>query len=139
VEKTSLPQKNRLSCFKNKDLLVDKLHMTKKVFLYLFITITLASETNPWGLSLFERIVNRKHISHIIMETRPDHYRVSLIVSDRFPYNYKSVSYAFFLRYQDAKTAQETARILDKHLDLGLEIKLFLKGSEVTSYKLLGN
>lgn len=109
-----------------------------KVFLYLFATISLASETNPWGLSLFERIVNRKHISHIVMETRPDHYRVSLIVSDRFPYNYKSTSYPFFLRYQDAKTAQETARNLDKHLDLGLEIKLFLKGSEVTSYKLLG-
>ena len=47
------------------------------------------------------------------MEVRPDHYRVSLIVSDRFPYNFKSTSYAFFIRYQDAKTAQATASILD--------------------------
>lgn len=71
------------------------------------------------------------------MEVRPDHYRVSLIVSDRFPYNFKSTSYAFFIRYQDAKTAQATASILDKHLDQGLEVKLFLKGSEITSYKLI--
>lgn len=111
--------------------------MNTKVLIYLFTAFSIASETNPWGLSLFERIVNRKHISHIVMETRSDHYRVSLIVSDRFPYNYKSSSYAFFIRYQDASTAQETAKKLDKHLDLGLEVKLFLKGSEIKSYKLL--
>lgn len=112
--------------------------MAKKVLFFLITSITLIAETNPWGLSLFERIIHRKHISHIVMETRPDHYRVSLIVSDRFPYNYKSISYAFFLRYQDAKTAQDTARIFDQHLDSGQEIKLFLKGSEITSYRLLG-
>lgn len=115
---------------------VDILYM--KVLLYIIVNFALIAETNPWGLSLFERIVHRKHISHIIMEVRPDHYRVSLIVSDRFPYNYKSTSYAFFLRYKDASTASETAKILDKHLDSGLEVKLFLKGSEITSYKLLG-
>ena len=71
------------------------------------------------------------------MEVRPDHYRVSLIVSDRFPYNYKSTSYAFFIRYKDAKTAQDTAKLLDKHLDAGYEVKLFLKGSEISSYKLI--
>jgi hypothetical protein len=108
-----------------------------KVLLYLFVHFALFAETNPWGLSLFERIVNRKHISHIVMEVRPDHYRVSLIVSDRFPYNYKSTSYAFFIRYQDAKTAQDTAKLLDKHLDAGYEVKLFLKGSEISSYKLI--
>lgn len=95
------------------------------------------AETNPWGLSLFERIVNRKHISHIVMEVRPDHYRVTLIVSDRFPYNYKSTSYAFFIRYKDAKSAQEVATTLDKHLDSGEELKLYLNGSEIISYKLL--
>ena len=113
--------------------------MIPKFIFYLFTAFSLASETNPWGLSLFERIVNRKHISHIVMETRSDHYRVSLVVSDRFPYNYKSSSYAFFIRYQDANTAQETAKKLDKHLDLGLDVKLFLKGSEIKSYKLLEN
>ena len=108
-----------------------------KVFLYFLLSITIFAETNPWGLSLFERIVHRKHINHIIMEVRPDHYRVSLIASDRFPYNYKSNSYAFFLRYKDAGAARETAKLLDRHLDLGLEVKLFLKGSEIVSYKLL--
>ncbi len=108
-----------------------------KLILYFFTVTAILAETNPWGLSLFERILNRKHISHIIMETRPDHYRVTLIVSDRFPYNYKSSSYAFYLKYQDANTAQNTAKELDKHLDMGLEIKLFLKGSEIQSYKLL--
>jgi hypothetical protein len=109
-----------------------------KLLFYLVFSSTLLAEVNPWGLSLFERIVNRKHISHIIMEVRPDHYRVSLIVSDRFPYNYKTVSYAFYLKYKDAPTAQKTAEILDKHLDLGLEVKLYLKGSEISSYQLLG-
>ncbi|MBE8345697.1 hypothetical protein IQA88_18705, partial [Leptospira interrogans serovar Pomona] len=32
-----------------------------------------SAETNPWDLSIHERIINRKHVSHIIIETRADH------------------------------------------------------------------
>lgn len=109
-----------------------------KVLFYILIPLSILAEQNPWGLSIFERILNRKHISHIVMETRPDHYRVTLITSDRFPYNYKSTSYPFYLKYKTASEARIVAKSFDEHLDKGLEIKIFLKGSEIVSYKLLG-
>ncbi len=73
------------------------------------------------------------------MESRPDHFRVTLITSDRFPYNYKSVSYPFFIRFKEAAKAREVAKSIDEHLEKGYEMRIFLKGSEIVSYKLLGN
>lgn len=96
-----------------------------------------AEEINPWSLPIYERIVSRKNISNIVLETRPDHYRVTLILSDRFPYNYKGRSYAFFIKYEDVKEAMETAKSFDKHLDSGKEIYIYLDGSRIKSYKFL--
>ncbi|MBE7410824.1 MAG: hypothetical protein L6Q54_08490 [Leptospiraceae bacterium] len=89
---------------------------------------------NPWDLKITERIVNRKHISHIILETRPDHYRITLLVSDRFPYNYKSKSYPLYLKIENEKIAITTAKELDQYLDRGFELSLHLKGSEIISF-----
>lgn len=71
-----------------------------KMFYFLLPTLFLffrleSTETNPWNLSIGERIINRKHVSHIIIETRVDHFRVSILLNERFPYNYKSKSGSF--------------------------------------------
>lgn len=62
--------------------------------LFLFGSLE-SAETNPWDLSIRERIINRKHVSHIVIETRADHVRVALLLSERYPYNYKSGSGSF--------------------------------------------
>ena len=108
--------------------------MLIKFLLFLFsISFTLLSY-NPWDLKITERIVNRKQVSNIILETRTDHYRITLLVCDRFPYNYKSKSYPLFLKMTNEKTALREAQKLDKYLDKGFDITLHLKGSEILSF-----
>lgn len=94
-------------------------------------------EYNPWNLAIFERIIHRKHVSHLVMETRKDHYRLSLILSDRFPYNFKSRQYAFFIRFTSEEEALNTSKFFDKQLDSGKEIYIRLDGSEIIKYKFL--
>ncbi|AXR62001.1 hypothetical protein DQM68_16290 [Leptospira mayottensis] len=103
--------------------------------LFLFGSLE-SAETNPWDLSIHERIINRKHVSHIIIETRADHIRVALLLNERYPYNYKSRSASFFIRVNDEKEALEISEKLDRYLESGWNLKVYLSGSEITHYDL---
>ncbi len=111
-------------------------------FIYFFIIFSsfLFSEPieyNPWNLTIFERIIHRKHVSHLVIESRKDHYRLTLILSDRFPYNFKSRQYAFFIRFFSEIEALEASKLFDKQLDSGKEIYIQLEGSEIVKYKFI--
>lgn len=95
-----------------------------------------ADVTNPWHLAVDERILNRKHVSHIVLETRPGGYRITLLLSERFPYSYKSKSAPFFIRVSDAKSGLELAEKLDAYLERGYNIRIRLNGSEIVEYEL---
>ncbi|EMJ91813.1 hypothetical protein LEP1GSC193_2789 [Leptospira alstonii serovar Pingchang str. 80-412] len=95
-----------------------------------------SAETNPWNLSIQERIINRKHVSHIVIETRTDHIRVSLLLNERYPYNYKAGSSSFFIKVNDEKEALEISEKLDRYLESGWNLKIYLSGSEITRYDL---
>ncbi|MCP5497672.1 MAG: hypothetical protein H7A23_24225 [Leptospiraceae bacterium] len=86
---------------------------------------------------LFYRILHRKNISHIVIETRPDHYRVTFLVSDRFPYNYKSKSYPLFIKTLSEKDAYQVAKELDEFLQTGYELKIWLNGSQIMNYQFI--
>jgi hypothetical protein len=91
-------------------------------------------EYNPWNLQINERIIHRKHVSHLVIDTRKDHYRLTLILSDRFPYNFKSRQHSFFLRYLNEDKALEVLKLFDKQLDSGKEVYIRLNGSEIIGY-----
>jgi hypothetical protein len=95
------------------------------------------AETNPWTLPIFQRIITRKNVSHIVLENRTDHYRITLHVSDRYPYNYKSRSYFLFIRFNNAGDAQLKILELDKFLESGEEIKIYLNGNEIIRHEFL--
>jgi hypothetical protein len=107
------------------------------IFLLLIPSVVYSIEYNPWNLDIMERIVHRKNISHIIIEPRPDHYRLTFILSDRFPYNYKSRQGFFFIRFTDEDLVYKIAKDFDKHLDTGKEIYFRLNGSEIVYYRFL--
>ncbi|AYV54926.1 hypothetical protein CH370_19440 [Leptospira kmetyi] len=113
---------------------------TMKFYFLLPVLLTIgplhSMETNPWSLSIFERIINRKHVSHIVIETRADHTRVTLLLNERYPYNYKSRSGSFFIRVHDEKEALEISEKLDRYLESGWNLKIYLSGSEITRYDL---
>ena len=80
---------------------------------------------------LDKRTVTRKNISHIVLETRDDHYRITLLVSNRFPYNYKSQSYPLFMKFSDEQAVHQMAQKLDKYLETGKILTLILDGSRI--------
>ncbi|GBF50532.1 hypothetical protein LPTSP4_20580 [Leptospira ryugenii] len=68
-----------------------------------------------------------------MLESRTNHYRVTLIVSDRFPYNYKVNSFPFFFRIDSEKEALDLAAKMDQYLDTGKSFTITLNGSEIES------
>ncbi|PKA14959.1 hypothetical protein CH363_16195 [Leptospira haakeii] len=91
--------------------------------------------TNPWELPIDERILNRKDVSHIVLETRPGGFRVTLLINERFPYNYKSKSAAFYYsNIKDSKEGLELAEKLDRYLKSGFNMKIRFNGSEIYEF-----
>ncbi|TGK05076.1 hypothetical protein EHO59_07840 [Leptospira semungkisensis] len=92
----------------------------------------LSDVTNPWSLHNDERIINRKHVSQIVLETRSNGFRLTLLVNERFPYNYKSKSFAlYYSNIKNAKEGLEFAEKLDRYLNSGHNMKIRINGSEI--------
>ncbi len=108
-----------------------------KLFFYLTLIFQIFGEVNPWKLSIFERIINRKHISHLVMENTKDDYRVTLLTHDRYPYSHKSNNYFFYIKFSNPTEAREVSIKIDKHLREGKEIRILLNGNEIRKYDLL--
>jgi hypothetical protein len=104
------------------------------VFCVLFISQIILSQSkdlNPWRLSLQERILTRKNISHILVDPRQEEFRLVLLVSDRFPYNYKQTSFPFFFRLQNEKEAGYLLKKISDYLETGEAMTIRLNGSEI--------
>ncbi|TGL63812.1 hypothetical protein EHQ64_04195 [Leptospira sarikeiensis] len=100
--------------------------------LFLYGTSVFSDVTNPWELHWDERILNRKDVIHIVLETRPGGFRLTLLVNERFPYNYKSKSSPFYYsNIKDAKEGLELAEKLDRYLKSGFNMKIRFYGSEI--------
>jgi hypothetical protein len=107
--------------------------MIRILGLYFFVFFSVFADSNPWNRLPTVRVLSRKDVSHIVLESRVDHVRVTLLVSERFPYNYKANSSPFFFRMEDEKKALDLASQLDQYLDTGKSLTITLSGSEVKS------
>lgn len=102
--------------------------------LLIFIPEAKTEEFNPWNLSIQKRVIHRKNVSHILMDPRVDHYRVVILMGDRFPYSYKSTQYGFYIKAESAEEALKILNAFDKQLDTGHEIYLKLNGSRIVEW-----
>lgn len=68
------------------------------------------------------------------MDPRVDHYRVVLVVGDRFPYNYKSRQYGLYIKVSSEEEAYRLLKSFDEQLDIGREIFLKLNGSRIMEW-----
>lgn len=107
--------------------------MFRTLSLCFFCILSLGAEVNPWNLRPDVRILTRKEVSHMVFETKSDHVRLTLIVSERFPYNFKMMSFPVFFRLEDEKKALDLANQMDKYLDSGKAFTITLNGSEIQS------
>lgn len=105
------------------------------IALFLYGVSIFSDVTNPWELPKDERILNRKDVSHIVLETRPGGFRVTLLINERFPYNYKSKSAAFYYsNIKDSKEGLDLAEKLDRYLKSGFNMKIRFNGSEIYEF-----
>ncbi|MCZ8156473.1 MAG: hypothetical protein O9264_10170 [Leptospira sp.] len=98
---------------------------------YFLVFFSVFAESNPWNRLPNVRVLSRKDVSHIVLEARPDHFRVTLLVAERHPYNFKSTSFPFFFRFENESQAMDMAKKLDKYLDSGKSMTISLSGSEI--------
>jgi len=78
-----------------------------------------------------KRVINRKNISHIVVSSAGDGYFVTLLVSDRFPYNYKSTSYPLYYRVSGEREGLALSEKLNKYLETGKNLTIYLNGSKI--------
>lgn len=90
-----------------------------------------SEDINPWNLTIQERILTRKNISHLLIDPRKNEYRLVLITSERYPYNYKSQSFPLFFRLETETEAIDLMNKMDKYLESGEAITIQLNGSEI--------
>ena len=104
------------------------------LIIYLLNSYLLSQEFNPWNLDITKRVIHRKDVSHIIMDPRVDHFRVVLILGDRFPYNFKSRQFGLFIKTTNEVEAMQIMNQFDKQLETGREIVLKLNGSRILEW-----
>ena len=104
------------------------------LIIYLLNSYLLSQEFNPWNLDITKRVIHRKDVSHIVMDPRVDHFRVVLILGDRFPYNFKSRQFGLFIKTTNEVEAMQIMNQFDKQLETGREIVLKLNGSRILEW-----
>ena len=90
-----------------------------------------SEKINPWDLQITERILNRKLVNNLLIEPRKDEYRLVILASERFPYNYKSQSIPFFFRLRNIEEANRLMEKIDIYLESGEALTIKLDGSEI--------
>lgn len=109
--------------------------MTKWIFIALVFSF-LSAEENPWKDPFHKRTIHRKNVQHIVFDVHSKEKRLVILVSERFPYNYKGSSFPLYLPLREEEKPLEIAEIWDKHLDSGKEISLQINGSVIVQYEL---
>jgi len=104
------------------------------VLIFFYNLQIISQEFNPWNLDITKRVVHRKDISHIVMDPRVDHFRVVLILGDRFPYNFKSRQFGLYIKTINEVEAMQIMNQFDRQLETGREIYLKLNGSRILEW-----
>lgn len=90
-----------------------------------------AIEFNPWDLGINQRVLDRKTISQILIDPRVNEYRLVLIASERYPYNFKTNSFPLFFRLETIDEANHLMHKIDRYLETGQQMTVKLSGSEI--------
>jgi hypothetical protein len=107
-----------------------------RLLIYFSFCIFLFSEENPWNDPFHQRVIHRKNVQHIVFDVHSKEKRLVILVSERFPYNYKGNSYPLYLPLKEEEKPLDIAEIWDRHLDSGKSISLKINGSIIVKYEL---
>ena len=84
-----------------------------------------------------KKTVWRRKVSHLVLETVEDRHRVTLLMMERYPYNYKGQNYPIYYEYRNFEQAMQKYIRLDKFLSASGVMRVKIHGSLITDEKIL--
>ncbi len=87
--------------------------------------------------TLFEKTIWHKKVSHLVLEETDSFYKVTLLVIEPYPNNYKSENYALYYRYADFQEAFDKLTWLDQFLKNNGILRIHITGSRITHEEIL--
>jgi hypothetical protein len=79
-----------------------------------------------------ERVLNRKHVYQLVVENFDNKYSLTLLVHHPKPWGRKSKAHPLYIIFSDIKRVKELFNYLDKYLESGYNLKIWLEGSRIT-------
>jgi len=93
----------------------------------------------PYKDTLFEKTIWHKKVSHIVLETREDSYRVTLLMILDSPHNYKSQNYPIWYEYGSYKKAFQKMVWLNQFIRRDGVLRVRINGNKITEETIIYN
>lgn len=87
--------------------------------------------------TLFEKIVWERKVSHLVMEFHRDEYRVTLLMMEEYPFNYKAQNYPIYFSYPTFGEAAQKFETMNLFLRNNGVMAVGLKGSQIIHERIL--
>lgn len=87
--------------------------------------------------TLFEKIVWERKVSHLVMEFQSNEYRVTLLMMDSYPYNYKAQTYPVFFAYSSFADAAKKFELMNHFLRNNGVMAVGLDGKRIVKERVL--
>jgi hypothetical protein len=87
--------------------------------------------------TLFEKIIWERKVSHLVMEFQNDEYRVTLLMMQEYPYNYKSHTYPIHYAFKTFGEAAEKFESLNHFLRNNGVMAVGLNGKKIVRERIL--
>lgn len=91
----------------------------------------------PLADTLFEKTVWERKVSHLVLEEKGGRYYVTLLMMERFPYNYKSQNYPIHYVFDNLKDAIEKFHFLDRFLQQRGVLRVKIHNNVIIEEKVL--
>jgi len=87
--------------------------------------------------TLFEKTVWKRKVSHILLDSSGDLYRVTLLMILEYPHNYRSQNYPLYYEFESIGPAMEKLKWLDSFLERRGVMRVAVLGNKITSETIL--
>lgn len=89
--------------------------------------------------TLFEKIVWERKVSHLVMEFHSQEYRVTLLMMEEYPHNYKGQNYPIHFAFKTFPEAAKKFEAMNHFLRNNGVMAVGLEGKKIVKEKILVN
>jgi hypothetical protein len=89
--------------------------------------------------TLFEKIVWERKVSHLVMGIEKDEYRVTLLMMEEYPHNYKGQNYPIHFVFPTLAEAAKKFEFMNRFLRNNGVMAVGLEGNKIVKERILVN